>query len=114
MYTVDEITELLERKEFNIRTKDGLQRVKGYTCAITCFDDSMAHAVFAEIGVHKNDAGFWTITDLHSGCAITSTLVWKTRKEAIGAFLMKYPAYSRFCMNREFEEIKHNAEVRRI
>ena len=105
MYTVDEITERLERNEYNIRTKDGLQRVKGYTCSIACSDGSTN--VFADIGVHKNKEGFWAVIDLHSGRAVTSTLVWKTRKEALGAFLMKYPAYARFCINRAYDKWRY-------
>ena len=99
MYTVDSLTNLLEKHEFNIRTEKGLERVKGYTAFIKCTDkEKWVDGV--GIGVHKNEAGFWIVTDLHSGRAITSALVWRTRKEAIGAFLMKYPAYSRYCVNR--------------
>ena len=103
MYTVDSLEDLLEKHEFNIRTKDGLERVKGYTALIKCTDkEKWVDGV--GIGVHKSKAGFWVVTDLETGRAITSTLVWRKRKDALGAFLQKYPAYSRLCIDRAYRE----------
>lgn len=103
MYTVDSLEDLLEKHEFNIRTKDGLERVKGYMALIKCTDkEKWVDGV--GIGVHKSKAGFWVVTDLETGRAITSTLVWRKRKDALGAFLQKYPAYSRLCIYRAYRE----------
>lgn len=102
MYTVDSLTELLNKKEFNIVTKDGMKRVKGYCALIKCVDGNRWVDGVA-IGVHKNKAGFWVVSDLETGQAITSTLVWTKRKDALGAFLQKYPAYSRLCIRRAYD-----------
>lgn len=103
MYTVDSLEDLLERHEFNIRTKDGMERVKGYTALIDCIDGEK-RVDNVGIGVHKGKAGFWVVTDLETGRAITTTLVWRRRKDALGAFLQKYPAYSRLCIDRTHRE----------
>ena len=102
MYTVDDITDLLKKAEFNIATKDGLQRVKGYTACIDCVDGTRV-LKDVPIGLHKTSYGCWVVSDLETGKALTSPLVWKTRKDAIGAFIAKYPAYSRYCIHRAIE-----------
>lgn len=99
MYTVDDILDLLRKGEFNIKRKDGLHRVSGYTATIDC-EDRGNKVTGVPIGVHKIGK-YWTVTDLHTGLAITATDVHTKRSDAIGAFLMKYPAYSRLCISRE-------------
>lgn len=44
MYTVELLEDLLERHEFNIRTRDGMERVKGYTALIDCVDGKVMNS----------------------------------------------------------------------
>lgn len=99
LYTVEDITGMLEKADFNIIRTDGLHRVSGYVAEIDCIADDRCLPCVG-IGVHRDEKGFWTVTDLESGRAVTATNVWTRRRDAIGAFLMKYPAYARFCLHR--------------
>ena len=104
MYTVDDILGMLRKKEFNIKCKDGMHRVKGYVTAIDC-EDRGNKVSGVPIGVHRIGK-YWAVSDLHTGLAITAIDVHTKRSDAIGAFLMKYPAYSRLCIRRERDGVE--------
>lgn len=105
MYTVETLTKLLGCHEYNIRTKSGLERIKGYTAQIACADKDVTLDSIA-IGVHKGKRGYWVVDDLESGLAITPTQVYKTRRDALDAFLTRYyQAYSRLCIERNRDRI---------
>ena len=91
------------RDTFNIRCKSGLKRVKGYTAVIPCVEGRFS--VDSRIGLHKDDKGFWTVTDLHSGLAITATDRYSTRKDALREFIRLYPRYSHIVSERYLKEV---------